>query len=236
MKNKKDIIIATIKSWNIKNAEILKNKFKNYINVHIITKKEELSYFQIEKINPTYIFFPHWSWIIPKKIYNNFECVVFHMTDLPYGRGGSPLQNLIIRNIYDTKISAIKVGKELDSGKIYLKKDFNIKTGNAENILSKISDIIFNEMIPYILNNNPVPYEQDGKVIKFKRRKPEQSDISSANLKNVEDIYDFIRMLDGEGYPKAFFNIGKFKFIFSEINRKSEKLTGRFIICEKKNE
>ncbi|MBL7085875.1 MAG: methionyl-tRNA formyltransferase [Candidatus Cloacimonetes bacterium] len=236
MENKKDIIIATIKSWNIKNAEILRNKFNNYINVHIITKKEELRYSQIEKINPTYIFFPHWSWIIPKKIYNNFECIVFHMTDLPYGRGGSPLQNLIIRNIYDTKISAIKVGKELDSGKIYLKKDFNIKTGNAENILSKISDIIFNEMIPYILNNNPVPYEQDGKVIKFKRRKPEQSDISSANLKNVEDIYDFIRMLDGEGYPKAFFNIGKFKFIFSEINRKSEKLTGRFIICEKKNE
>lgn len=44
------------------------------------------------------------------------------MTDLPYGRGGSPLQNLIVRNHYKTKISEIRVKKEIDSGPIYLKK------------------------------------------------------------------------------------------------------------------
>ena len=44
------------------------------------------------------------------------------MTDLPYGRGGSPLQNLIVRGHKHTMISAIKCVKELDAGPIYLKK------------------------------------------------------------------------------------------------------------------
>jgi methionyl-tRNA formyltransferase len=44
------------------------------------------------------------------------------MTDLPFGRGGSPLQNLISRKIYNTKLSAIRVVKELDAGPVFLKK------------------------------------------------------------------------------------------------------------------
>ena len=101
---KKKIIIATIKSWNIKNALKLKKNFINKYEVKIITKKEDLTYEKIIKINPEYIFLPHWSWIIPEEIYNNFECVVFHMTDLPFGRGGSPLQNLILRGIKKQKL------------------------------------------------------------------------------------------------------------------------------------
>jgi len=38
------------------------------------------------------------------------------MTDLSYGRGGSPLQNLIVRGYKDTMISALWIEKELDSG------------------------------------------------------------------------------------------------------------------------
>ena len=45
------------------------------------------------------------------------------MTDLPYGRGGSPLQNLIARGFLETKISAILVEKQLDAGPVYLKME-----------------------------------------------------------------------------------------------------------------
>ena len=44
------------------------------------------------------------------------------MTDLPYGRGGSPLQNLIVRGWKETKVLALKVVEELDAGPIYYKK------------------------------------------------------------------------------------------------------------------
>ncbi len=37
-----------------------------------------------------------------------FECVCFHMTDVPYGRGGSPLQNLIIREPQEYETDRVK--------------------------------------------------------------------------------------------------------------------------------
>jgi len=46
------------------------------------------------------------------------------MTDLPFGRGGSPLQNLIERGIKKTKISAIKVDGGIDTGDIFFKRDW----------------------------------------------------------------------------------------------------------------
>src|SRR5262245_11007285 len=59
-------------------------------------------------IKVRYIFFPHWSSIVPAVITQAFECIAFHMTDLPYGRGGSPLQNLIANGATKTKITAFK--------------------------------------------------------------------------------------------------------------------------------
>jgi methionyl-tRNA formyltransferase len=84
-------------------------------NVVFIKEKADLFLDNLKKINPKYVFFPHWSHIIPSAIYENFQCIVFHMTNLPFGRGGSPMQNLISRGIYDTKISAISCVKELDA-------------------------------------------------------------------------------------------------------------------------
>jgi len=229
------IVIATIKPWNINNANKLKDILRSKkIEVFIITNKEEFNFENLKKVNPKYIFLPHWSWKIPKEIYKNFECIGFHITDLPFGRGGSPLQNLISRKIYKTKITAFRIEQDLDAGKIYLKKDFYIGLGSAEEIFITASEIIFFEMIPFILEKNPVPYEQKGKVVKFVRRKPEESNLEIAvnNFKNLRDFYDFIRMLDGEGYPKAFLKIGKFKILFSEVHMRTDKLVGRFEVLE----
>src|SRR5574344_937997 len=90
-------------------------KKKNFIYIY---DKQQLNYEYLKKINPEYIFFPHWSYKISDSIYNNFKCIIFHETDLPYGRGGSPIQNLIERGIYKTKISAIQCAEEIDSGDI----------------------------------------------------------------------------------------------------------------------
>ncbi|MBU4445557.1 methionyl-tRNA formyltransferase, partial [bacterium] len=162
------IIIATIKSWNITNALKFKDKNHNKYDVQLVTKKEELTLDFVKKFNPEYIFFPHWSWIIPEEIYQNYNCIVFHMTDLPFGRGGSPLQNLISGKTYNTKISAIKVEKQIDAGKIYLKEDFNVKSGSAEEIFIDASNVTFLKMIPSIIENPPVFTQQVGEPVYFK--------------------------------------------------------------------
>jgi methionyl-tRNA formyltransferase len=193
-------IIATIKSWNIELAKGFV-KANPGLEVKVITDKEHLTYDVLMEFNPRYIFFPHWSWIIPEIIYENFECVVFHMTDLPFGRGGSPLQNLIVRGIYQTKISAIRVVERLDAGPVYLKRYLNLE-GSAEKIFKRASEIIFKDMLPCIIKNKPVPVPQKGEIIKFRRRRPEDGNI--ANLSGNSKVYDYIRMLDAEGYPSAF--------------------------------
>src|SRR3989338_4813949 len=136
---KEKIVIATIKTWNLHNAKKLHRMLKARYEVIIMPQKRSLRYERLKEINPRYIFFPHWSSIIPEAIYENFECVVFHMTDLPYGRGGSPLQNLILRKVYDTKISAIQAAGGIDAGRIYLKTDLSIENGSAEEIFKKAS-------------------------------------------------------------------------------------------------
>lgn len=229
---KTKIVIATIKPWNIKNAQKFKEEFSDFVDLILITKKEDLNFEDLRKINPKYVFFPHWSWIIPKEVHQNFECIVFHMTDLPYGRGGSPLQNLIANRVYDTKISAIKVEDGLDTGDVYLKEPFYIGLGSAAEIFQKISDIVFFKMIPFILTNNPKPKKQVGQPVCFKRRKSEQSDILKNRFYSFNDFYDFIRMLDADSYPKAFIKIGKHKILFSDVHKKQEKLEGRFEIIE----
>jgi len=61
----KNILIATIKSWNIDNAIKLKSLLsKQGVNLFLVTDNSQLTLEYIKNINPRYIFSPHWSWII----------------------------------------------------------------------------------------------------------------------------------------------------------------------------
>ncbi len=123
-------IVATTKDWNIRNFHKMASEIK--VGWHLITNREDLTFAKIKPLNPKYIFFPHWSWIIPEKVYANFECSLSH--DRPSLRtGASPLQNLIAREIYESKISALKVTEKLDGGPIYLERNLCLH-GSAEEI------------------------------------------------------------------------------------------------------
>lgn len=224
------IIIATIKNWNIKEAKRFKYLFSDNHDVTIIENKEDLTENKVNEIKPDYIFFPHWSWIIPQKIYENYNCIVFHMTDLPYGRGGSPLQNLIAEGHQSTKISAIKVVKELDAGPIYLKEELSLY-GDAEEIYIRAAKKIFDKMIPVILENRIEPTKQIGTVTCFSRRKIEHGEIID-NM-SIEEIFNQIRMLDAEGYPKAYMNFGKYRIEFSRASLKSGKIIADIELLER---
>ena len=221
-------IILSEKSWNSSLLQELSTKTEG--NWVFINKRSEFNIVNLDSIKPVKIFIPHWSYIIPDEIFEKYECVVFHMTDLPFGRGGSPLQNLIVLGKEETKISALKVVKELDAGPIYLKNKLSLN-GTAEEIFIKANSII-ESMIIEIINKELKPYEQKGVVVHFKRRKPKDSNIT--NLKNIKDIYNYIRMLDAEGYPKAFIENKYFKFEFSNATVKDgEEIKAEIRIIKK---
>lgn len=138
--------------------------------------------------NLDYIFVPFWSWYIPAEIYNNWEVIIFHMTDLPYGRGGSPLQNLIVRGYKETKISAIRCVKEIDVGDVYMQRYLYIGQGTADEIYDKANKIIREEMIPYILDMRPEPKPQQGNPVYFERWKCSKEDVIRAMETGYENI------------------------------------------------
>jgi methionyl-tRNA formyltransferase len=185
-----------------------------------ISDPRELTTDHLRENAVTTIFFPHWSWHIPRAIHEHFECVIFHMTDVPFGRGGSPVQNLIARGYTATKISAIRCVEEVDAGPVYLKRDLAL-CGTAEEILLR-ADGVIESMIVDIIEQRPLPEAQIGQVTQFPRRKPEEGNIE--HCPNLNAVHDLIRMLDGDGYPPAFIEAGLFRLEFSRSSVRSDGL------------
>ena len=137
-------------------------------------------------------FYSHWSFIIPKKIWNSWPTVSLRLICL---REKVSPQNLILRGS-DTKITALKCSELIDGGDIYLKENLSL-LGNAEEIFIRANSII-EKMILKIIKNCPEPYPQDGEGSTFYRRNIEDSDLNKCLEGSKEDWFDTIRMLDAE--------------------------------------
>lgn len=211
-------IIASSRPWNKNLPEIL--RVATGQRFQLLSNPAEITVERLTGLAPRYIFFPHWSHLIPATVFENFECVIFHMTDLPFGRGGSPLQNLIERGVYETQISALKCVEEVDAGPIYLKRPLSLH-GAAEDIYLRASEIV-EKMIVEIVETNPQPIAQVGEPTFFKRRRPEQGNLCDAET--LEQAFDLIRMLDADGYPNAFVNVGNLRLEFTRASRKANSL------------
>lgn len=210
---KKAYLVLGCKPWNRRLFdEVLRTLPGRW---HYIGSNDELSVDEVHEISPRYVFSLHWSWKIPNELVQRYECVCFHMTDVPFGRGGSPLQNLIVRGLRETKLTALRMTSEFDAGPVYLKEPLSLE-GGAEEIYLRAGRLSA-AMIQSIIRLEPKPMPQKGEAVNFKRRKLEQSELGTpgSTPKSVEEIYDFIRMLDAEGYPRAFLEHSGFRFEFS---------------------
>ena len=154
-------IIITKKIWDKNNFKKIKKNFKilNKINLKVI-----------RKINPKIIFFIHWSTFINKNIYNKYLCIQFHSSNLPMGRGGSPIQNQILLGLKSTKLTAFKISQKLDAGPVCLKSSLKLN-GRAIDIYKRIEKQSI-KMIRRIIKLKKINfYEQNGKHSYFTRRK-----------------------------------------------------------------
>lgn len=228
MPNKLGVVIASPHQRHDALEVMLRDRLG--LNVLRVREQSELDLSRLKAYEPSYIFFPHWSWKIPADIYEGFECVIFHMTDLPFGRGGSPLQNLVVRGISETKLTALRCVAELDAGPTYLKRPLSL-LGTAEEILMRASQLT-GEMIEVIVRERPEPQMQTGEPTTFRRRTAKDGNLAS--LETPEKAFDYIRMLDGEGYPRAFLETEHFKLEFGRATLKPDCVIADVKITRKK--
>lgn len=230
LKNQKDnYLVATIKPWNVRLFRQVISRYPG--SWSLVTDPQKLTPALVKRLQPRYIFFPHWSWIVSEEILNLAECVCFHETDLPYGRGGSPIQNLIARGHKQTVISAIRMEKGLDTGPIYLKRSASLH-GSAQQIFERNAQAVA-KMIGEITRRQITPQPQQGIPVVFKRRTPDQSNLASLPEPTLEKIYDLIRMLDAETYPKAFLEVNELRLEFSKAKRLKDRVKTYVEIREK---
>lgn len=219
----KYLIISKTK-WNKRNFKNLSKNVKFLDNLNLKFLK---------KYNPKIIFFIHWSIFVPKKIYSKYLCIQFHSSDLPRFRGGSPIQNQIIRGVKKTKITAFKITERIDSGPICLQKKVDLN-GSAQTIYERIEKKCLTMISLLIKRRNIVFKNQKGKSSFFKRRKPKQSNLKIQKNLNLNKILDFINMLDAKNYPKAYIDIKNFKISFESAKLvKKEEIEGVFKINKK---
>lgn len=202
-------VVAGGKPWN---RRVFDEVIAHYPGEwHFVGREEELTPEWLETMNPRYIFFLHWSHKVPVEIVERYECVCFHMSDVPYGRGGSPLQNLIALGHRHTVMTALRMVEDLDAGPVYMKRELCLE-GGAEEVYIRATRLSA-EMIRTLIETRPAPRPQASEVTVFRRRKPSESLIPA--MGSLTELHDFLRMLDAEGYPRAFLEHEGFRYEFT---------------------
>ena len=222
--SEKNYLVAGCKPWSHVVFDEIISRYDG--RWEFIGDRSHLNPSLLARLQPRYIFFLHWSWIVPEEIVTEYECVCFHMTDVPYGRGGSPLQNLILAGATRTKLTALRMISVVDAGPVYGKEDLALD-GSANDIFLRANRLAAG-MISRIAREEPVPTPQVGEPTVFKRRRPEESRLP--NTGTLSSLFDFIRMLDAPTYPRAFLENGHFRYEFSSAHLDGDELIAQVTI------
>ena len=211
------ILCVGYRDWALKIYTNLKKRKKN---IFLYYKKSYLEK-KIFKVNPDIILFYGWSWIIKKKIFKNYDCFMLHPSPLPKYRGGSPIQNQIIRDEKNSAVTIFKINEIIDGGDIYFQKKISL-TGSLNEIFERIIKEGTKGTLK-ILNKKKIETKKQNHNIAtyFKRRKPQQSEITVKEIKEkpAKYIANKIRMLD-DPYPNAFIKLKNKKLFIKKFKIK----------------
>ena len=151
-----------------------------------------------------------------EKIFKNLKLnkynLVIHESDLPYGKGWSPLTYQVIEGKNKIPITIFEASKKIDSGKYYF-KDYIFLDGNELicQIREKQAEKTFELIEKFIKNyKNIKKKSQEGESSFYKKRNQENSKLDLN--KSIKENFNLLRVVDNEKYP-AFFNYLGSKYI-----------------------
>jgi methionyl-tRNA formyltransferase len=212
-------ILAGCKPWHRAAFDDLSARFPGHW--HFAATQADLATDRVAALQPRYIFFLHWSWKVPATITDRWECICFHVGDLPKDRGGSPIQNQIARGKRSSFLSVLRMEQEIDAGPIYRKIPFSLEGGAEEIYLRATRESI--AVVEWMVREEPQATPQVGTPEVHARRKPEQSRLDGTQT-DLLAVHDLIRMLDADGYPKAFLDVGNLRLEFTRSALYAEQL------------
>ena len=207
---KKTILFCSYRDWANKIYQSLKEKYSNDIDFIYVDKSQKDKIGELaEQWGAKTIFFVGWSWLVDKKIVKKYDCVCLHPSPLPKYRGGSPIQHQIINGEKESAVTLFKMDGGVDTGDILYQQEISLD-GELDNIFDRVTSegvLGFERVVNEVsLGNDLLGFPQDeSQATKFKRRTPEESEITSTDLRknDAEYVYNKIRALQYP-YPNAF--------------------------------
>jgi len=146
--------------------------------------------------------------IIRRQIRDKFrKSLVIHGSDLPKGKGWSPVVRQVLQGSSKITISLLEAADKVDTGPIWKKLTFQIED---HELYDEINEKIFKtelELMDFAVKNidkiNPQQQPTDGSTY-FERLKPEDNEIDPN--KSISEQFDVIRIADPNRFP-VFFNL-----------------------------
>ena len=152
--------------------------------------------------------------IMPAKYLKlNKHNLVIHESDLPKGKGWSPLTWQILEGKNEIPITLFEAEAKVDTGLIYLQDkiefegyELNKELKHKQGLKTKELILGFVKQYPEILNKGRQP---KGKSTYYPKRSPDDSEIDID--KTIREQFNLLRVVDNERYP-AFFKINGEKY------------------------
>jgi len=195
-----NILTDNPKSWFIPYGEILRRKLdKQGHKVNYVFNKKDLIHSEIT-------FLLSCTQIIESQFLKRSEKnVVIHASDLPQGKGFSPMQWQILEGKNEIVLSAIEATEAADEGPIYLKESLRFDgTELYQELREKLGSSII-QMACQLVNRiqSIVPEEQKGIESFYRRRTTADDELDPG--KSIAEQFNHLRIADNGSHPLYFY-------------------------------
>lgn len=204
----KKIIYCGYRDWALEVYDEVRGRFSSNIDF-VLMKDHETFLSRVDLEKPDLVFFIGWSWILPKEIVLKHTCICLHPSPLPKYRGGSPIQNQIVRGEKESAVTFFVMDEFIDKGPIVWQRVFSL-AGDLQDVLDRITQLGkegLKEILEGYVATGTIPQtpQDHSQSSYFKRRTPDQSEIKLEDFKNftAEELYDKVRALQ-DPYPNAY--------------------------------
>ena len=212
-------ILINDNSWALNYRKDLKKKLRRFSKKIFITNnhKKLISNYDVNVI------FSYFKIIEKKFLQRSKFNLIPHESDLPKGRGMSPLSWQLLENKNLITFSLLEASQKMDAGKVYYKKKVAVK-----------KDILFDEIkhLQYLQNINlvikflnhlnkykkaPKSKAQSGKPIFYRLRQKKDSKLNIS--KSIKSQFNLMRISDFKNYP-SFFILNNKKYLIKIFKEK----------------
>jgi methionyl-tRNA formyltransferase len=178
----------------------------------LINNGHKVSIYSSEKdlLNGDLAIFISCTKIISKDgLLKNSSNIVCHPSDLPKGKGFSPIAWEILEGLNEITFTLFEANEGIDDGDFYFKEKVFLKGDELNDDLRKIqANTTFNLIYKYVSQfPKNKSYPQNGNETFYTRRTTQDSELDLN--KTINEQFNLLRIVDNDLYPAFFIKNGK---------------------------